>query len=153
MRERINDKIEQIVAYLEDLSEMMEQISLDDYIKNVMLKAACERFIERIVGALVDLGSLVIRERKFEPPETESQIFEILRKNNLISEDLCESLNDAKRMRNVIAHQYAKIDDNIVYEAVTEQLANDSQKFIENIKNSLNENRKVEDEEDLEECN
>ena len=37
-------------------------------------------------------------------------------------------------MRNIIAHEYGKIDDEIVFGAVTEQLGKDVREFIKDIK-------------------
>jgi len=54
--------------------------------------------------------------------------------NKIISEELCSKLKDAKGMRNIIAHEYGKIDDEIVFEAVEEQLISEVNEFIENIK-------------------
>ena len=37
-------------------------------------------------------------------------------------------------MRNIIAHEYGKIDDKIVFEAITEELERDVKEFIKKVK-------------------
>jgi len=39
-------------------------------------------------------------------------------------------------MRNVISHQYGKVDDELVFEAITQELEKDIKEFIEGIEKS-----------------
>ena len=36
-------------------------------------------------------------------------------------------------MRNIIAHEYGKIDDNLVFEAITQELILDIEEFLESV--------------------
>ena len=56
---------------------------------------------------------------------------------NIISEKLSTNLKDAKGMRNIIAHDYGKIDDELVFESLKEQLIPDTEEFIKSIRESL----------------
>lgn len=44
-------------------------------------------------------------------------------------------------MRNIIAHEYGKIDDAIVFHAVTEELITDVRNFLEKIEEGLDKNK------------
>ena len=57
--------------------------------------------------------------------------------NKIIPESLCKKLKEAKGMRNIIAHEYGKIDDELVFEAITEQLEKDINEFISLIKEEI----------------
>ncbi|MCH7723429.1 MAG: aminotransferase class I/II-fold pyridoxal phosphate-dependent enzyme [Bacteroidetes bacterium] len=48
--------------------------------------------------------------------------------------DLEEKLKEAKGMRNIIAHEYGKIDDVLVFEAVTEELIPDVKEFLNSVR-------------------
>lgn len=133
LEERINEKIQQIEIYLDELKAIVPK-RLEEYKKDFIRKAACERYFEKIVEAVEDLNFLAINHQKFEYPEEESEIFEILRKNKIISDALTKNLKEAKRMRNFIAHQYGKVDDEQVFKAVNDELAKDSNEFIKSIK-------------------
>ena len=136
IKEIINDKIEQIQQFLSELPDIVPN-SLEEYISNISVKAACERYAEKIIQALIDLAFLVIREKKLKSPEDELQAFKILEINNIISNSLSERLQDAKRMRNIIVHEYGEIDDNIIYTSITEELERDAKEFIKSIELSL----------------
>jgi len=133
IEKRINEKIQQIEIYLDELKAIVPK-RLEEYKKDAMRKAACERYFEKIVEAIEDLNFLVISYRKFEYPEEENEIFEILRKNKIISDALTKNIKEAKKMRNFIAHQYGKVDDELVFKAVNDKLVRDSNEFIKSIK-------------------
>ena len=133
MNERIDDKISKIEDYLSELLEIIPD-NIEEYKRNLKEKAACERYFEKIVEAVVDLAFLIIREKDLGIPESDKEAFDILVRNNLISKELASRLKEAKGMRNVIAHEYGKIDDNLVFYSTKEELENDVKEFIKAIK-------------------
>jgi len=136
MEERIKDKIEEIEGYLQELNEIMTN-SYEEYLSNFEKKAACERYFEKIIGAVIDLAFLFLRKKKYSSPKEEQAIFDILAENQIISKDFARKLKDAKSMRNFIAHEYGEIDDELVFEALTEQLEKDINEFINVIKKEI----------------
>lgn len=86
---------------------------------------------------MIDLAFLIIKEKGLKIPEEEKEAFDILEKSNIISAKLCEKLKDAKGMRNIIAHEYGKIDDEVVFHSLTEELVRDANKFIRNVSDFL----------------
>ncbi len=143
--DRIGDKIRDIEKYLEELTILIPE-TLEEYERSIASKAACERYIEKIVGAIVDLGFLTIKEKNLESPETEPQIFDILNKNNVISLELSKRLQDAKKMRNVIVHLYSEVNDEIVFNALKEELFSDTEEFIKSVCDYLKRENKNEKE-------
>jgi len=129
MKERIKDKITQIEEYLSDLSESVPE-TLEEYKINQEKKAACERHFEKIVEATTDLAFLIIKQNKLKIPEDDVGAFEILFNEGIITETLAKSLQNAKRMRNVLAHLYYSIDDERVFYSVSSELGKDANEFI-----------------------
>ncbi len=136
MNERIKDKIKDIEKYLSELNEI-RPINLKEYIHDLKAKAACERYAEIIIEAVIDLTFLFIKERKLSLPESDLHAFDILLQNKIISSELTEKLKDAKSMRNIIAHEYGNIDDEIVFHSITEELEKDVKELIYIIKKEL----------------
>jgi len=129
---KISDKINEIYGYLEELPKIIPG-QFEDYKSNNLAKAACERYFERIVEAVTDVAFMVIVKRKLRVPEDDTDAFRILLENKMIDEQLYKKLKQAKGMRNIIAHQYGIVKDEVVFEALTEELENDVKKFIESI--------------------
>lgn len=133
---RINDKIIDIETYMSELSDIVPK-SYKNYEKDLIIKAACERYFEKLIEAIVDLAFLFIKEKSFGIPDDDESAFDMLSQKNIISQKLADRFKDAKRMRNFIIHQYEKIDDLRVYTAISQELEQDTKEFIKMIKSAL----------------
>ena len=143
MNAKIKDKIEEIEGYLDELSSIIPS-SLRDYKQNFEKKAACERYFEKIIEAATDLAFLIIKKEKLKMPEEDKETFDILAKGEIISNELAIKLKDAKGMRNILSHQYGNVDDEIVFESITEELDKDVREFIKLLEKKKRVKRKNE---------
>lgn len=130
---KIQDKIEEIEKYLAELASILPS-DFTEYSRDIKTKAACERYFEKITEAIVDLSFLIIKGKNLRIPEEDTEAFEILEKEGIISEVLSQRLKDAKGMRNILAHQYGVVDDEIVFTSITEELEKDTEAFLEIVK-------------------
>jgi uncharacterized protein YutE (UPF0331/DUF86 family) len=97
-------------------------------------KAACERYFEKIIESVTDLAFLIIKEKKYRVPEEDKEAFDIISNENIISKELSVRLKEAKGMRNIIAHQYGKVDDELIFHSITKELKSDVKRMIKSIK-------------------
>lgn len=125
---KIKDKINEVNAYLEELSSIVPA-EFDYYKSNNLVKAGCERYFEKIVEAVTDMAFMVIVKKKFRTPEDDIDAFKILLEHKIIDEELYKKLKQAKGMRNIIAHQYGIVDDETVFKSIREELDADVRKF------------------------
>ena len=130
---KIKDKIDGIHIFLEELSKIVPS-EFNDYKSNNLIKAACERYFEKIVEGVTDIAFMTIVKRKFRVPEDDIDAFRILLEGNVINEELYKKLKQAKGMRNILAHQYGTTNHKIVFEAISEELEKDAREFIEKVK-------------------
>lgn len=146
MKERIKDKIAEIEEFLEFLYNRIPK-TLEEYKVNLEKKAICERYIEKIIEAIVDLAFLIRKYLNIPIPEeiTDTEILDLLATKKIISENLAKKLQDAKGMRNIIAHEYGKIDDEIIFNALSNELENDVKEFITKIKENLEKFKRKEE--------
>ena len=133
---RTKDKIEEIEKYVSELSSFTPD-DFQKYQHDAKTKAACERYFEKIIEAAVDLAFLLIKENRLKTPEDDKEAFDILTKEKIITTELAERLKDAKGMRNIIAHQYGVVDDEIVFNSITKEIIIDIKEFITNIKEEI----------------
>jgi len=129
MDERIGDKIAEIEKYLEELGSVLPR-SYEEYSSDWKIRDICERHFEKIVESVVDLGFLAVKKKGLIIPKDNKNVFDILCDNELISRELSEKLKDAKGMRNVIAHEYGNINDELVFESVSEEIIRDVEEFV-----------------------
>ena len=130
---RAKDKIREIERFLNELKDILPA-SFEEYKENLEKKAACERYLEKIVEAVIDLAFLVIKSKKLKIPEDDVDALNILINTKIINEKLAKRLKNAKGMRNIIAHQYGKVEDDVVFDAITKELARDADLFIKSVK-------------------
>ena len=131
---KISDKINEVKNYLHDLAEITPD-SLQEYKSNKLVKAACERYFEKIIEGVTDASFMVIAQKKLDIPEDDIDAFAILVKHKIIREDLSKKLKQAKGMRNILAHQYGKIDDELVFDSIKHELVKDVKDFLKVISN------------------
>ena len=132
MESRIKEKIEEIQQYLNEL-ESIKPDSLKEYLNDLKEKAACERYVEKIMEAVTDLSFLLIKKYDFEKPDDDQSAFKILADNDIITSKVLEKLRNAKGMKNIISHQYGTIDDEIVFEVITQELIKDVREFLKEV--------------------
>ena len=128
MKDRINDKVLEIGGYLSDLGNFTPD-SFELYKDNKEKKAVCEHYFEKIMGAVEDLAFIIIKENKLKIGD-EDKVFSILSEQDIISDDLAKKLKEAKGMRNIIAHEYGEIDDEIVFNSIKNELIKDVEEFV-----------------------
>jgi len=124
------------MQYLEEF-QSIEIPEFEEYKKDVKAKAACERYFEKIIEAVISAAFIIVKEKNLKSPESEEQAFFILSKNKILSENLAVKLKQAKDMRNIIIHNYENVEDEIVYDSITKEIKADAEEFLMQIKKSL----------------
>ncbi len=127
---RIADKISELSRFLDEL-ESIAPSTLEEYKSSIEKRAACERYVEKIVEAMTDLAFLIIKDKKLRIPQDDADAFSILQESKMIDDRLAANLKEAKGMRNILSHQYGEIDDEIVFDAITKELAKDVKEFVD----------------------
>lgn len=131
MNEEINYNIEQILKYLGEL-EMYDITNFEEFKKDTMKHLASSMCIFSILNSCIEIGERIIKLKNFQTPLKYREIFEILEQNNVISKKTSKLMQDNMYIRNMIAHQYGKVDLKKLYNIINEK--NIFNKFIEEIK-------------------
>lgn len=132
-KSRINDKILELEKYIEELNKIIPS-NFNEYLINFEKKAACERYFERIIEAIIDISFIIAKESNIKIPEEEKGIFDTLVTIKIIKQSLATRLKEAKGMRNIIAHEYGQVEDQIVFNSITRELIKDTKLFLKAIK-------------------
>jgi len=108
------------VDYLK--TESVAAHTFREYTGNVRLKKAVERSLHVAVETCLDIARHVIAREGFRFPHDYQDAFRILAEEQIVSQGLLPSLLDMARFRNLIVHDYARIDDAKVYEILKRRL-------------------------------
>ena len=130
----VDDKKGEIVEFIDNLKEILPD-NYEIYKSNMEKRLACEKAFEKIIEAVNDLAILTIKNKRLSLLTDKEKAFDILSKSGDISEELASKLKQAKGMRNILAHQYDKLDDEIIFEVIHNEIIKDTEIFLEIIEN------------------
>ncbi|MEK6682146.1 MAG: DUF86 domain-containing protein [Nitrospirota bacterium] len=117
----IENKISSVKKYLRIL-ERYKQYSQDEIVNDIDKKGAVERYLYLAVQASIDLAESVIAYKNLRRPSTMSDSFYILQEDGIISIELTEKMVKMTGFRNIIAHDYEKLNYAIVYDVLQNRL-------------------------------
>ncbi len=124
----IENKISSVKKYLKAL-DRYKNYSRQDIEKNIDVRGAVERYLYLAVQAAIDLAEAVVASKGFRKPTTQRECFDILQEENVISLEMAERLVKMVGFRNVLAHDYEKINYDIVFDVLQNRLK-DIEEFV-----------------------
>jgi uncharacterized protein YutE (UPF0331/DUF86 family) len=127
-------KFELIEDSLQKLSAIRsENPSLDQYRNSWKDRDAAERNLQKIIEAFIDVGKMIIAEKRFREPGNNREVFLILGEKKIFYPEFMTLVDKMIGMRNIIVHGYDRINDEIVYGVLKRNLK-DIKKLIANLK-------------------
>ena len=103
--------------YTKELNSLLPQ-NLSRYLKSLEKRRFCERTLQLLIEVCIDISQQLVKELKLGLPTEEENVFDKLFENKIISKQMHFKLKEMKRFRNILIHNYAKIDDSLVYDNV-----------------------------------
>jgi uncharacterized protein YutE (UPF0331/DUF86 family) len=113
-------KIDQLDVYIAELKEIVPR-SYAEYQK-VEKKRACERLLQVSIEVVIDICNLLVSGLRLGLPAEEEDLFRKLLEAAVLSEEMGDKLREMRGFRNILVHEYAQVDDKLVYEAVKTKL-------------------------------
>jgi uncharacterized protein YutE (UPF0331/DUF86 family) len=120
-RDLILRKLADLDQYLLQLGEYRD-ISVEQYRGDWKSQRIIERTLQLAIEACLDVTSHIIADRGLRVPATYAEAFDVLREATLIDEKLRETMVRMAKFRNVIVHEYARIDPEIVVRILRDHL-------------------------------
>ena len=130
-RERLLIKLDEMGGYMRELA-LIAPGSYKEYL-GVEKKRACERLLQLTIECMIDICHVLVTGLRLGLPAEENDLFSKLTDEGIVSLDMGNTLREMKGFRNVLVHEYAKVDDQLVYEAVRTRTA-DFRRFTDEIR-------------------
>jgi len=111
--EVVESKLRYLREYLTDLREY-ETVSLPDYRKNKKDQRFVERTLQLACECCLDIAAHIISHRGLREPRDNKDLFLSLCEGGVISESTCEAMVKMAKFRNIVVHDYARIDPEVV---------------------------------------
>lgn len=120
-------KISALDEYLKQINEYTD-ISLKVYASDWKSQRIVERTLQMMIETCMDISGHIISDEKFRIPETYADMFRILVENKILNKSQLAAFDKMAKFRNIIVHNYEKIDSEIVIGILKKNL-NDFQDF------------------------
>jgi len=131
----ISRKITLINNDLKSLKKL-SQLSLKTYLSKSEYETLAERYLERIIGRMIDINYHILSEKEKKIPVDFYNSFVELGKKKYLPLNLADTLANSAGLRNRLAHEYDEIDAKKVFKAI-ESCLKDVPKYLKNIVKSL----------------
>lgn len=126
--ELLKIKLAQLAEYFADLQEI-QGITQEEYNSEKKIRRYVERTLHLAIECALDIGSHIIADNGWREPIDNKDIFAVLEENAVVSRGLSPRLQKMAQFRNVLVHDYAKVDPEIVYLILNKNLS-DFREFI-----------------------
>jgi uncharacterized protein YutE (UPF0331/DUF86 family) len=109
----IGRKLADMEIYLSQIHEY-SGLSVKAYRDDWKAQRIVERTLQMLIELCVDIANHIISDEGLRLSTTYSDTFRVLMENRIIGAQLCKVMERMAKFRNVVVHQYEKIDPEIV---------------------------------------
>lgn len=114
-------KLAEMEKYLEQTGEF-SRISVSAYKKDWKTQRIIERTLQMLIELCIDIANHMISDMGMRLPTGYADSFNVLMENKIINKNLFRTMEKMAKFRNLIVHQYEKIDPAIVVSVLRKNL-------------------------------
>ena len=117
----VERKLAKLEQYLRELAAVRPP-TFQEYEQSLLHRRAVERLIQLLVDVANDINAYVLVALGQPPPDDYHEGFVRMGEIGVLPADLAERLAPSAGARNILVHEYERIDDRIVFDSVDEAL-------------------------------
>lgn len=118
----IKQKIKEIEENIEIIQENLPP-SIEEFKSLGLIKDGIYKKLEFSIQNVVDIFSIIYSSLNLGVPSDLDDIFEKLKDKNIFSAKTIALVQDMKGLRNILIHKYGQVNDNLVYELLSEKIS------------------------------
>lgn len=93
----------------------MSNVEWGEFTSNKVLRRYVERTLHLAIECCLDIGSHIIASERLREPEDNKDIFRVLAEAGVLPPDRLHDLERAAGFRNILVHEYTRVDPAIVF--------------------------------------
>ncbi len=106
-------KLCELDEYLKQTQEF-SSVTPEEYSRDWKMQRIVERTLQMMIETCADIANHIISDRGYRIPDNYGDTFRVLHENDVLKKDLFEIMLKMARFRNIVVHQYDKVDTSIV---------------------------------------
>lgn len=111
---KIISKLENLAEYYRILKEI-QKVNKKLFISDYHFYSLAERHLQLCIEIMLDVSKMIINNQDLKKPEDNQNVFSVLKEEKIISKKLHNQLIGIVNFRNILVHDYEKIDREIIY--------------------------------------
>ena len=113
-------RLERLREYIKILKSIQKQ-DIQTFKKDPFIHGTAERYLHLSIECLLDIGNHIISDHGYRKPETYAEVFQVLGEENIITPRLLKELEGMAAFRNILVHDYLKLDLSQIYRIIQEK--------------------------------
>lgn len=114
-------RLDRLQEYLLTL-HAVQGFDLQKFKNDPFVHGTAERYLHLSIECLLDIGNHIIADRGYRKPDTYSEILEILAEEGVVPAELAQKMAGMAAFRNVLVHDYLRLDLEKVFQVIKEHL-------------------------------
>jgi uncharacterized protein YutE (UPF0331/DUF86 family) len=106
-------KISELAEYQQQLQEF-KGITVKQYRDDWKKQRIVERTLQMMIETCLDIANHIVADRGYRVPVGYADTFKVLGENDVLDKRLVDRMEKMAKFRNVLVHQYEKIDSEII---------------------------------------
>ncbi|MFH0797428.1 MAG: DUF86 domain-containing protein [Candidatus Omnitrophota bacterium] len=134
-REVVEKKLQELKGYVTEL-EQLKKFSFEEIVSSLSRAWSIEHGLQITIQIVIDIGNHILASVGENEIDEYVDIIDKLGEKNVIPLSFAKKIRDMAGFRNILVHEYTRVDLKQVYEILQERLG-DFLEFTRHIKNYL----------------
>lgn len=126
--EIIKQRLKQLTTSIDKI-ERYKEVSLEEFLEDDIIQDVVEYNLFIAINMIVDIATHIVVDNNIGNPETLGEAFSILNREKYLNDDETKAYRNMVGLRNILSHEYIKIDKRIIYGILKHNLK-DFKRFI-----------------------
>lgn len=111
----IIERVQRLLSDINELRDLQSEVSFEVYRQDKFKRKFIERTLQTALEACLDIGNRLISVAGLRQPADNRDVFLIMIEAGILPQERFEAFQRMAGFRNVLVHEYTKIDDAAVY--------------------------------------
>ncbi|NLJ80909.1 MAG: DUF86 domain-containing protein [Firmicutes bacterium] len=115
----ICNKLKVLLKYYQELKQLSHGVTLEIYCSDLATRRSIERQIQLIVELGTDVNNMLLKKLNLGSADYFNSFID-LAESGVLEPDFALKIAPSTGLRNILVHEYTKIDDTIVYQSIAD---------------------------------